>query len=62
MQLIVTAYRFTCSSDLWVATNVPGAKDTGKSATLSYAVGQAAGMSGVIITRSAVLVLMSHSR
>ncbi|KZT19519.1 acid protease [Neolentinus lepideus HHB14362 ss-1] len=33
----------TGSSDLWVATNVPGAKDLGKSVTLSYAVGQAAG-------------------
>ncbi|TFK52509.1 acid protease [Heliocybe sulcata] len=33
----------TGSSDLWVATNVPGAKDLGKSVTLSYAVGQAQG-------------------
>ncbi|KZP08675.1 acid protease [Athelia psychrophila] len=33
----------TGSSDLWVATAVPGAKDLGKSLTLSYAVGQAAG-------------------
>lgn len=31
------------SSDLWVTGSVPGSTDTGKSATLSYAVGQAAG-------------------
>ena len=34
-----------CSSDLWVATSVPGATDLGKSLTLSYAVGNAAGAS-----------------
>jgi hypothetical protein len=33
----------TGSSDLWVATSVPGAKDTGKSATINYAVGAASG-------------------
>ncbi|EGN98510.1 hypothetical protein SERLA73DRAFT_183562 [Serpula lacrymans var. lacrymans S7.3] len=33
----------TGSSDLWVTGSVPGAQDTGKSVTLSYAVGQAAG-------------------
>ncbi|EPQ54524.1 acid protease [Gloeophyllum trabeum ATCC 11539] len=33
----------TGSSDLWVAQNIPNAKDTGKSAKLSYAVGTAAG-------------------
>lgn len=35
------------SSDLWVTGSVPGAQDTGKSLTLSYAVGNAAGMSSV---------------
>ncbi|KIK92952.1 hypothetical protein PAXRUDRAFT_829461 [Paxillus rubicundulus Ve08.2h10] len=33
----------TGSSDLWVTGSVPGAQDTGKSVTLSYAVGNAAG-------------------
>jgi len=33
----------TGSSDLWVTGSVPGSTDTGKSVTLSYAVGQAAG-------------------
>ncbi|KDQ62634.1 hypothetical protein JAAARDRAFT_54556 [Jaapia argillacea MUCL 33604] len=33
----------TGSSDLWVAENIPNAKDTGKAAKLSYAVGQANG-------------------
>lgn len=33
------------SSDLWVTGPVPGAQDAGKSLTLSYAVGTAAGMS-----------------
>jgi len=33
----------TGSSDLWVTGSVPGSTDTGKSATLSYAVGQAGG-------------------
>ncbi|KIJ62530.1 hypothetical protein HYDPIDRAFT_176370 [Hydnomerulius pinastri MD-312] len=33
----------TGSSDLWVTGSVPGAQDTGKSLTLSYAVGNAAG-------------------
>jgi hypothetical protein len=33
----------TGSSDLWVTGSVPGTKDTGKAATLSYAVGKAAG-------------------
>jgi hypothetical protein len=33
----------TGSSDLWVTGSVPGSTDTGKSTTLSYAVGQAAG-------------------
>lgn len=31
------------SSDLWVATSVPNAKDLGEALTLSYAVGTAAG-------------------
>ncbi|RDX50356.1 aspartic peptidase A1 [Lentinus brumalis] len=33
----------TGSSDLWVTGSVPGAKDLGKSVSLSYAVGKAAG-------------------
>ncbi|KAI0771200.1 acid protease [Trametes elegans] len=33
----------TGSSDLWVTGSVPGAKDVGKSVSLSYAVGRAAG-------------------
>lgn len=33
------------SSDLWVTGSVPGAQDTGTSLTLSYAIGNAAGVS-----------------
>ncbi|KAI0949368.1 hypothetical protein AcW1_009001 [Taiwanofungus camphoratus] len=33
----------TGSSDLWVAGNVPGAQSTGKTASLNYAIGAAAG-------------------
>lgn len=39
-----------CSADLWVAaTNVVGANDTGKNATLAYAVGQIAGVSFIVV-------------
>lgn len=42
---------FVNSSDLWVTGSVPGAQDTGKSLTLSYAVGNAAGMSCLLPLR-----------
>lgn len=32
------------SSDLWVSGNVPGTQDTGKSADVSYAIGEAKGV------------------
>ena len=37
-------YLLFASSDLWVAANVPNAQDSGKSASLSYAIGSASGM------------------
>jgi hypothetical protein len=49
------------SSDLWVTGSVPGSTDTGKSATLSYAVGQAAGSPNLYV-RSSYIRLMSHLR
>jgi hypothetical protein len=32
------------SSDLWVSGDVPGTQDTGKSADVSYAIGEAKGV------------------
>jgi hypothetical protein len=42
-ELFDQPYLYAPSSDLWVAADVPGAKDSGKSATLQYAIGKATG-------------------
>jgi hypothetical protein len=47
---------FPNSSDLWVTGSVPGAQDTGKSVTLSYAVGNAAGTCSHLVARVTLMV------